>query len=443
MMLGGVDNSMLKKMAMTRNQHKAEVLLIISLHVFFGFAVIGSTNALSCQEGAYKEIDRHALQAPKSVEQSIESLASYLIKPANNELERVCAIFRWITENIAYDTQGFFSGEYGDQSPEVVLKKRKAVCEGYARLFESLARAAGLEAVKIRGYAKGYSYLVSSNFDGPPNHTWNAIKINGQWHLLDCAWGAGYVNEQGQFVREFTDYFFLTPPSQFIYTHFPEDPKWQLLEKPISKTEWENLVYLRPAFFKLGLKLESHFQNLIQADGQIVITLSAPDDVLLLACLEQNNRKLEMPLTLIQREAGYFKIHAVFPEPGIYILRLLATRRGSPNLYKWALDYKVEAKTGMGKLAGFPKTYSAFQEKSVYLYSPKEGNLKSGTIQLFKLKVPGAESVIVINAGKWFFLKKQGEIFEGEVKIEQGEIGVFAKFPGDAAYTGLMQYNRF
>jgi len=69
------------------------------------------------------------------------------------------------------------------------------------------------------------------------------------------------------------------------------------------------------------------------------------------------------------------------------------------------LDYKVEAKTGMGKLAGFPKTYSAFQEKSVYLYSPKEGNLKSGTIQLFKLKVLGAESVIVINAGKWFFLK--------------------------------------
>jgi len=428
-------------MAMTRNQHKT--FLVISLHVFFGIALIGSTNALSCQEGAYKEIDRHALQAPKSVERSIESLASYLTKPASNELEKVRAIFRWITENIAYDTQGFFSGKYGDLSPEGVLKNRRAVCEGYARLFESLAQAAGLEAVKIRGYAKGYGYLVGSSFDGPPNHTWNAVKINGQWHLLDCAWGAGYVNEQGQFVRKFNDYYFLTPPSQFIYTHFPEDPKWQLLEKPISKTDWESLVYLRPAFFKLGLKLESHFQNLIQADGQIVITLSAPDDVLLLACLEQNNRELEMPLTLIQREASYLKIHAIFPEPGIYILRLFATRRASPHPYEWALDYRVEAKTGMGKLAGFPKTYSAFQEKNVYLYSPKEGNLKSGTIQLFKLKVPGAESVVVISAGKWSFLKKQGEFFEKVVKIEQGEINVFAKFPRDTAYTCLMQYNGF
>jgi transglutaminase/protease-like cytokinesis protein 3 len=71
------------------------------------------------------------------------------------------------------------------------------------------------------------------------NHSWNAVVVEGVFYLLDATWAAGNAdlsNPHGQFVFNFSDYFFCTPPDQFIYTHFPFDlvtnqprPCWQLL----------------------------------------------------------------------------------------------------------------------------------------------------------------------------------------------------------------------
>ena len=143
---------------------------------------------------SYEEIDRHALNAPASAEASVESLAAYLIEPAKNDREKARAIFRWITENIDYNVEVFFKGGTGATNSEDVLKSRKSVCYGYSDIFLSLAKEAGLEAVRISGYGKGYGYVPGKNFSGPANHAWNAVKINGSWYLMDSTWGAGYVS---------------------------------------------------------------------------------------------------------------------------------------------------------------------------------------------------------------------------------------------------------
>jgi transglutaminase-like putative cysteine protease len=41
-------------------------------------------------------------QAPSSVEESMDTLANYLAKPAQNDLEKVRALYVWICENIRY-----------------------------------------------------------------------------------------------------------------------------------------------------------------------------------------------------------------------------------------------------------------------------------------------------------------------------------------------------
>ena len=165
----------------------------------------------------------------------MQSLAAYLIEPAKNDREKARAIFRWITENIDYNVEVFFKGGSGATNSEDVLKSRKSVCYGYSDLFLSLAREAGLQAVRISGYGKGYGYVPGKNFTGPANHAWNAVMINGSWYLMDSTWGAGYVSGDGKYVRRFDDHFFMTPPSQFIFGHFPEDARWQLLDEPVSQ----------------------------------------------------------------------------------------------------------------------------------------------------------------------------------------------------------------
>lgn len=55
--------------------------------------------------------------------------------------------------------------------------------------------------------------------------------------------------------QRFDDFYFLTDPEEFIYTHFPDEERWQLLEAPISLEEFEKRVFKTSAFFTMGLRL--------------------------------------------------------------------------------------------------------------------------------------------------------------------------------------------
>ena len=138
----------------------------------------------------YHRIDEHALGAPGWAEESVESLAAYLMIPARDDEEKARAVYRWITANIDYDVESYFSGSYKTRSgSKTVLNDKKAVCAGYSQLFESLCDAAGLESVRIDGHGKGYSYTPFSDTGRTSDHAWNAVKIDDRWRLVDPTWG--------------------------------------------------------------------------------------------------------------------------------------------------------------------------------------------------------------------------------------------------------------
>lgn len=498
----------------------------------------------------YEQIDKHAIRAPKHLEHSSQTLAAYLIEPAKNDREKARAIYRWITHNIAYDDEGFFRGQTGDLSPDGVLRNRRAVCEGYAGLFKRLGQLAGLEVEIISGYSKGYSYAVDGN--DSINHAWNAVKIDEQWQLIDTTWGAGYLDEKKKrFIRLFQDHYFLTPPEQFIYDHFPKQTRWQLQQPPISKSDYDRQVYLRPAFFRTGLlvgshpqgtiktqnqimitlrapkeaalmgqllldnnevdeshisirkrvgqyeilttfprpgeytlrlftkrqndkgayrwaldyriiasqsitteekavspeqiffdtglKVDSHPQRFIETEKEVIVTILAPENVLMSAILYQDQKRLDKSFTFVQKKGEKYEIHAVYPRPGNYILRLF-TKHHNEEDYQQALDYNVKVNQGLSGNIGFPKTFAPFKEKKGYLYTPMQAHLKAGTTQKFKLAIEAADKVAVLIENKWHPLKKQGELFEGNVTIGKGKFSVYAKWPGDRNYSSLLQY---
>jgi hypothetical protein len=196
-------------------------------------------------------LDQHALQAPKEMEQSIASLADYLAGGAKDDREKARLIYRWITDRIAYDAEGFLSGKFGDNGAANVLKTRKCVCEGYANLFLALGNAAGLEVVKVHGYAKGVGYRPGQKITRS-NHAWNAVKVDGQWRLVDSTWGAGALGDK-KFIKRYRDYFFLTPQDQLIFSHLPDDVRWQLLEPPVPQADFERWPKINDELFALGI----------------------------------------------------------------------------------------------------------------------------------------------------------------------------------------------
>ncbi len=201
---------------------------------------------------SYEAIDRHALAAPRQAEQSLERLAAYLTRPAQTDREKVRAVYRWVTARIAYDADSFFAGRTPDDSPRGVLRARRAVCSGYANLFAALCKQAGVRAVRVVGKARGYGERTGGL--GPRDgHAWNAVRLEGRWWLLDATWGAGHLDGR-KFVRRFSEHYFLTPPDQLIFTHLPDNARWQLLPRPLTAQQFVAQPRVDRALFEMGVK---------------------------------------------------------------------------------------------------------------------------------------------------------------------------------------------
>ena len=382
-------------------------------------------------------IDAHALAAPASATTSIPALATYLVEPAGDDQGKVRAIFRWITNNIAYDP----ALREDVSGPETVLKHRRAVCSGYSALFKALAEAAGLEAEVIHGHSKGAGYQAGRGMEGSFEHAWNAVRIGGKWGLLDCAWGAGWLDGAGRFVPRFTGHYFLTPPEVFVDDHFPHDARWQLLDRPISREEYFRRVQRRPAFFEHGLQLVSRDSARIETDSSVSVIIGAPEETTLTACLFRNGRELDTRYTFTQREPEGFMIRALLPERGEYLLRVYAAEKSLPDGgLDWALEYAIKSSGGTRERE-FPKTYGAFLVRNCHLEMPLVGALRAHTAVSFSITVPGAEDVVVMSDGAARRLSARGNFrFAGDVPVGEAGVMVLARFSDGRRYEGLLGY---
>ena len=211
-------------------------------------------------------IDWHVrnIEAP-----TVDSLAKKLTAPYQTDLEKTRAIFGWIAQHIAYNTGIFNSGRgyrpikfivdpYDtissksavEQTAEKIFRRRIAVCDGYAKLFKTLCDYAGIESEVILGYGKCY---LEKNEKFRTNHTWNAVKIDNRWHLLDVTWASGFINYSNEFVQRIDESYFLPPPQQFILDHYPEDLRWTLLEHPPTLREFRFSPFKYKSFIKYGI----------------------------------------------------------------------------------------------------------------------------------------------------------------------------------------------
>lgn len=233
-----------------------------------------------CQHDSYVSIDAYARSVPRNAERSIQTLAAYLQKPAKTDWEKARAIYIWLTDNIRYNDDGYNSGDYGDNSAEQVLRKKKAVCEGYSNLYLELGKEMGLDIRKIIGYAKGYSYRPGMKFKDT-NHAWNIIKIEDKSYIFDATWGAGGgIRNKGRMknVKDFDPLWFAIPPQAAIFSHLPEHDSDQLLEKPISKQTFERMPEDDSPYWNLGFDSNSIFQKVI-ADSTLLLPDALDADV--------------------------------------------------------------------------------------------------------------------------------------------------------------------
>ena len=216
------------------------VILTVSLVLKAAFSIAQPMNLSPEEQKQYKKISKEALTAPNDVSRTPYHLAKYLTRNTISDLEKVRSIYVWVANNITYDMISFQAGIYPDFHARAVLKNKSGVCEGYARLFNALCMEADVKCETIRGYSKGYGYQPGSEFD-VSNHAWNAVEIEGEWYLVDATWATTSVNTS-KAKRPINEKYFLATPADFLLDHLPEIKVWQLVESPVSLTEFEQGV---------------------------------------------------------------------------------------------------------------------------------------------------------------------------------------------------------
>ncbi len=214
-----------------------------------------------------------------------EKLAILLTSNDSTARQKVNSIFKWVTGNIAYNTKAFKytssrSKDYLLEEEEedtaatlkplnlrvaqIVLKRKTAVCDGYARLFKTLCDYADVKCEIITGYARTNINRIGARFVS--NHKWNAVFIDTSWYLLDATWASGYINYRDEFERAYIAGYYLAEPSFFFLDHYPEEQRWALLPNAPLPAEFKTTPFKTAAFNRNYILSFKPVSGIIYAD---------------------------------------------------------------------------------------------------------------------------------------------------------------------------------
>ena len=198
------------------------------IRLLYAIGFICFTPALRAQ---FSAIDRHAAKAPDSLARDMPALVAYLTAPAKTETEKARSLYTWVSRYLSYDHAASNRGKRLNQSVSDILRRRRGTCFDYAQLYAALCRSAGLNCRMISGYAR--PKLEAPVRLQESDHAWNAVRLDGEWRLLDATWS----NAKDEWSSTYGRDYFLPPPELFVLNHLPANPVWQLLEHPVD-TNW-------------------------------------------------------------------------------------------------------------------------------------------------------------------------------------------------------------
>ena len=104
---------------------------------------------------------------------SINSIVNLAVIQCNqetngSEYEKALWLHDWLLDQLEYDNSLKWS------SSESALTRGLGTCQAYESAYSKLLSAAGIENSETR-----------DTYDG---HTWNAVKLDGEWYQVDCTW---------------------------------------------------------------------------------------------------------------------------------------------------------------------------------------------------------------------------------------------------------------
>ena len=221
---------------------------------------------------------------PATLTQMADSFAKFRDAFSLNEEESAYLIYRWIGEKFEFECNSDYSVH---QFPNEVYKSKQGNYIGFTSLFNYIATYLNIKVVTISGKIKTFSDDIKKEAAKTVNGYWNAIYINNTYYLLDTVSGGGFCLSGYQKINR--DFYFGTKPEFFIRIFFPNDDKWQLLNKKISLQTFESWPFVHDRFYLFGFDTVSPDTNFIDvSNGQKLIITFNKENIFMFVVKFQN-----------------------------------------------------------------------------------------------------------------------------------------------------------
>ena len=198
------------------------------------------------------------------------------IKYSMNKVECAYFVYKWIAQNIQYNCD-YIIEEENPTDIILIYNEGKGGTIGITGLFKRLCEFLNVESNIITGLTKIRTYNKTHLID-IKDYAWNSVFINRQYYLIDTIRGAGSCSRK-YFYKSQDDKYFGMNPKDYIRLHFPNNKKWQLLSKPITKDEFSSMALLSDGFFNYFKTFSPDVQTLKNVkDIKFVMTFDKPID---------------------------------------------------------------------------------------------------------------------------------------------------------------------
>ena len=391
-------------------------------------------------------VDKALSSLPKRESTTLENMSIAMKKAQTkyslNEAESAYLVYKWLSENIKYDCYNYVHNSI-DYEVEDSYSKGEGVCYHFSSLFYIMCESLGLEVILESGYSKGSSYVIG-RVPGI-NHSWNVVKIDSVYYLIDVTWGSGTCNGGDTFTKMFTDFYFGPAPEAFIRRHLPIDNKWQLLSNIITLKQFTEMNRLTKAFFEKNFKTISPDLQIIEVAGKSKITLT----------YDKSNKNLGVKSKLFYMQGdtpveqnntcfyskidGVVEVNFITTKIGKYLLKINARSNSTENFTK-IVEYKVNSTKASDISEGFPSVNSLYSSSDSQLIEPLYNPLKKGHFISFKIKSTLSNLYVLVGGKLYRQLDKGNDgIFTGDNIYIFGDVVKISTHNG-TLYNKIVQY---
>ncbi len=168
------------------------------------------------------------LEKRRKVDRVVEDFLANYINSSMTDLEKEIAVHDYIVKKAEYNYEALSENiiSVDNYNAYGILVEGLGVCDGYAKAFYLLGKAAGLEIKYVSGTARNELGLMP--------HAWNLIKLEDEWYNVDPTWNDPvFVN--GDKPEDYLNYKYFNLSDEIIRDSHFRNPEYDKYPKARGK----------------------------------------------------------------------------------------------------------------------------------------------------------------------------------------------------------------